>query len=203
MLPSASLSKYEHYDRLSDIVREGNGTCAAKTLLLGTMLPRKYPNLQLQEIYGQIGIIGDRVSYPFGHEWLRIESDKYVFLYDSMYSRTACFEKRSEGLVPVGDGYNTFHNYSVEAWPVTALYSKLGFSSVSGNVKLVDTYDGQSKKFFLTPDAGLDAQADGAAWFSFDMRKGANLDLVNGHVQTKTSEGAGVYYPVESLVRKP
>jgi hypothetical protein len=86
-----------------------------------------------------------------------------------MYSRTASFEKRDGALTPTDNGYETFRNYSVEAWPVTAMYSKVKFSSVSGNVKLVDTYDGASNKFFLLPDAGLESQAGGAVRFDFDF----------------------------------
>ena len=136
MLPSAPLSKFEHYEKLSDIVREGNGTCAAKTILLGVLLSRKYPGIQVQEIYGQTGIVRDRVSYPFGHVWLRAESNTFVFLYDAMYSRTACFEKVDGALSPTDNRFETFRNYSVEALPISALYNKLRFSGMRVPLKI-------------------------------------------------------------------
>lgn len=121
LLPSVPLSKSEHYKRLSDIVREGGGTCAAKTTLLGALLAHKYQKMQVQEIVGHIGVVHDRASSPFMHEWLRIESDTLIFLYDSMYSRTACFARHNNELYKVDGGAGIFHGYSVEATPLQTM----------------------------------------------------------------------------------
>lgn len=75
------------------------------------------------------------------------------------------------------------------------------FSGVSGNIKLVNAYDRQSQKFFLLPEPGLDVQADGAINFAFTIPKPETLDLINGHLQTKTHQGAGLYYPVTSIIK--
>lgn len=203
LLPSAPLSKIEHYDTLSDIVRAGNGMCAAKTTLLGTLLAHKYPKMQLQEIHGQIGIIQDRVSYPFGHEWLRGESEKFIFLYDSMYSRLATFKKRGNALAPINDGVNTFEKYSVEALSISCIRNKLNPSNLLAHAKLVDEYDPEStaKRIFLLPEESLNAQVDGAIHLSFTLDQATPLDLVDGHVQAATPGGAGIYYPIASIKR--
>ncbi|MBI2030865.1 hypothetical protein HYT05_04555 [Candidatus Kaiserbacteria bacterium] len=201
LLPSAPLSKIEHYNTLSDIVRAGNGMCAAKTTLLGTLLAHRYPQMQLQEIHGQIGIIQDRVSYPFGHEWLRGESEKLIFLYDPMYSRLANFEKRGSALVPIDDGVNTFEKYSVEALPISCIRNKLNPSNLLANAKLVDEHDPESaaKRIFLLPEESFNAQVDGAIHLSFNLDQDTSLGLVDGHVQAATPGGAGIYYPIASI----
>ena len=196
LLPSAPISSPEQYNRLSDIVHTGTGTCAAKTQLLGVLLSRRYPGLQLQEIYGQVGRVRDRVSYPFGHAWLRIESSRYIFLYDAMYSRIACFEKQGDKIVPTDNAYQTFENYSVEAFPMTSLMNAVKASSVSGIIKIANSHDATRRQAFLNADAGLQAQGEGSIHFQFEIRQPVHIELIDGHLQTKAADDVALYYPL-------
>ncbi len=199
-IPSAPISELEHYEKLSDIVRSGTGTCAAKTMLLGTLLKEKYPQLQLSEIYGQVGVVQERVRYPFSHVWLRGESAKNVFLYDAMYSKTALFKKETNGLLPVGEGYKTFDKYSVEAFQAARLYAQLHFTNITG-LYLARSYDQQSQKLFVRPSMALETQADGAIEFNFTIPKAGEFETFNGCVKSSYPGGASVYCPLRSIAK--
>ncbi len=202
LLPSADLSEYEHYERLSDIVNAGRAMCDAKCTVLGTLLVHEIPSLKAQMIYGQIAPIRERASYPFGHAWLRVESNSYVSLYDAMYSRTTVFEKSGRDFTSLDDGYMTFQKYGAQFGQFGKLMSELGISAWTGNITFVEDYENdRSVTPYVAQEESLDAQVAGSVSFGFRIDEPAELELFNDHLRATKRAGAALYYPVQRIKR--
>ena len=190
----SSYMGYENAHAISEIIRTGKAACANKSILAGTIIRTQFPNLRVETITGYLGKFKDRVSLPFGHEWLRISDEEACVLYDPMYNKSFYYKFGT-----ILEPNNPFERYTINALPFAKLYNLIGLNSIS-ILKLIKTRDGNQDIFIVSDEFTLESQLNG----QIEDRIGTNggvLELTNGNIsnETETQNGPRLLYPLMHL----
>lgn len=176
----ASDMEDERCVRVSDIVKLGKGACASKVLIAG-LLAKEIGSLAAETVNGQVGRVRERVSHPFSHEWLRLTDGDRVALYDPMYGRFQFFSRQGQSYEEVKGGNYDFGNYSVKAFPHQVIFAKgMNAKAVQG-IRLVDSFDGPTKEFFVLDQFARSSQIEGGMYGVFVEGSGV-VKLYDGYV---------------------
>ncbi len=193
----------ERIGSISDMIRHGRAACCGKSLLAGLLVKQLLP-LKVEQLNGEVGKIGDTLSFPFTHAWLRISGqDKTgngrVILYDPMYKRYQFFSLNSGNHGEITGGNFNFDNYSMDAFPFNIIWAQgLKAKSTSG-LKLVSDFADSTKTFFVEQDLNLSSQVSGEIGGSF-ATDGGVIKLYNGEVRgRRVPKGPSVRYPLRGV----
>jgi hypothetical protein len=117
---------------LSDMIRLGRGVCAGKSALVGCLLQRVVPSLEIAEISGVVGSYRSDVTYPFGHAWLRLKMGNKIGLLDPFYHRSATYESEDMVVYEESDNCFDFSSYTVSVEPMMRLMREIKVEARGG-----------------------------------------------------------------------
>ncbi len=181
---------------LSEILQAGRAACASKTVLSGSILKELYPDLRVESVYGYYGIVNEKVSLPFGHEWLRVSDGTGAVLYDSMYKKIVYypFDTKPEKTDP-------FDGYTVAALPFGKLQSMIRLDAVDSSLEMVSGYADSAPELVVAEDKTVETQL-GGHMTAVVGAKGGILRLVNGNISNEVSViGPRLLYPLLHIAK--
>jgi hypothetical protein len=163
---------------LSDIIRLGRGVCAGKSALVGCLLQKIIPTLEVTEVSGVVGPYRSDATYPFGHAWLRIKMGNKIGLLDPFYHRSATYESEDTAVYEESDNCFDFSSYTVGVEPVMRLMREIKVEATRGfgSASIL----GAQETWLMNNQAeSLVAQVDGYASLTLKAA-GGSYDTVRG-----------------------
>lgn len=188
----------EYAHSLSEIIQTGKAACSSKSILAGTLLKEQFPDLRVEIIDGYLGKFEDKVSLPFGHEWLRISNGSSCVLYDPMYNKSFFYKFDTKP-----GPNNPFSRHTVRCLPFAKLYNSIKLTSISNSLKMIESYEKderQSHDLVLSDECTVDSQLGGQI-AAYIKTNGGILTLIDGNIsnETETKNGPRILYPMIAL----
>lgn len=185
----------ENAHSLSEIIQAKKAACASKSVLAGSMLKEQFPDLRVEVVDGYYGVVKDKISLPFGHEWLRISDGDSCVLYDPMYDKRFYYKFDTHP-----NSGNPFSNYTVSALPFAQLHNLIKLTTVGGSLKLAESHIDSGREFLVENEHTINCQLGGqiAAYAKTD---GGVLKLVDGNIsnEVQAESGPRLLYPLIAL----
>jgi hypothetical protein len=181
---------------LSEILQSGKAACASKSVLVGSILRECRPDLRVESVYGYYGVMENKISLPFGHEWLRVSDGVGAVLYDPMYGKKFYYPFDT---IPKED--NPFSQYTVAALPFAKLHGMIKLTAMSESLKVIESYDGAGNEFVVDNSHTSEAQLGGQLTALVRVNGGV-LRLVNGNISNEVNnDGPRLLYPLLHIGR--